>query len=251
MVGLELVADICKAKLTGCSKNSTTIDFTPGPIRVSGSYTADPGTAGSTTLLLQVSYPTLIFSASSEASKLVMRGGTNAAQAPQIDYTEQLLLPFLRSHFGLDPQLTIAKRGYFPKGGGEIELKIQPVRGPIPAVTLTNRGDVTRIMGRAYVAGYPARLATEIRDAAVSVLVDAGVSREIIDIAAVREKDEKVVGKGSGIVLWAETENACRLGGSSTTLRKGAEFASLGRAAAEELVQNIQHGGCVDEHMQV
>lgn len=248
--GLDLVANICSASLTGCKPKSTVVEFAPGSIVTPGHYTADPGTAGSTTLLLQVSYPTLLFSSSSEPSSLTLRGGTNASQAPQIDYTQQILLPFLRTHLGLSPQLTIRTRGYFPRGGGEVQLSIPPVRGPLPAVTLTERGAVKVISGRAYVAGLPARLAREIRDAAVSTLVSAGIDPEIIDIAAVRENDTEVVGKGSGIVLWAETENGCRLGGSSTGMR-GDDLAGLGRSAAEELARNITHGGCVDEYLQV
>ncbi|KIP01267.1 hypothetical protein PHLGIDRAFT_131317 [Phlebiopsis gigantea 11061_1 CR5-6] len=247
--GLGLVADICSAKLIGCNTKSTAVEFTPSSIVTPGAYTADPGTAGSTTLLLQVSYPTLVFSSSSEPSSLTLRGGTNASLAPQIDYTEQIFLPFLRARLGLCPSLTVRKRGYYPKGGGEVQLSIPPVRGPLHAVTLTERGAVKTISGRAYVAGYPARLAHEIRAAAVSTLVDAGIDPGIINLTAVREKDTDAVGRGSGIVLWAETENGCRLGGSSTGLREE-DLSSLGRTAAEELVRNIAHGGCVDEYLQ-
>lgn len=222
----------------------------PGKIRTSGSYAADPGTAGSTILLLQVSYPCLVFSQDSNPSEITVRGGTNAGLAPQVDYTDQIFLPFLRQHFGLNPKLTIRKRGYYPKGGGEVHLSIPPTRGPLPSITLTERGLVKSIFGTAYVAGYPVPMAEKIRAAAVDNLISAGLNPKIIRITAAREKDTEAVGRGSGIILWAETENGCRLGGSSSGMR-GEDLASLGRKAGDELVRNLEHGGCVDEYLQV
>lgn len=43
-------------------------------------------------------------------------------------------------------------RGYYPKGGGEVIVRVSPVKQLAP-VTLTERGSVTRISGRAFVAG--------------------------------------------------------------------------------------------------
>lgn len=43
-------------------------------------------------------------------------------------------------------------RGYFPKGGGEVELNISPVAS-LSSVSLTKFGSVVHIWGRSYVAG--------------------------------------------------------------------------------------------------
>lgn len=227
------------------------MDFRPGAINLPGNFSADPGTAGSITLLLQVSLPCLLFSsATSSPSTLSLRGGTNATQAPQIDYTQNLFLPFLRKHFGLDLLLDVRKRGYFPKGGGSVFCSVPPVRGPLPAVTLTTRGAVTSIRGYAHVGGLPAHMARTMGEVATAHLMSAGVSPGLIDIAAVREKNEDVVGHGAGVVLWAETEGGYVLGGS-TVSSKGLDLADVGEAAARELVRNLEHGGCVDEYLQV
>lgn len=248
--GLKLVAEICNGTLTGCELGSSEVSFTPGPIRP-GSYTADPRTAGSTTLLLQVSYPTLIFAprTSTSTSELVLRGGTNAARSPQADYTAEVFLPFVRQHFRLDASLAVHRHGYFPRGGGELRMRIEPTPGPLPAATVTTRGTVVAVRGKAYVAAQPERNAETIRIAAHARLVAAGVDPSIIDVVSVREKPTHAVGKGSGIVLWAETETGCRLGGSSTWWR-GQDLASLGTSAADELLRNVEHGGCVDEYLQ-
>ncbi|KAI0928221.1 hypothetical protein AcW1_005532 [Taiwanofungus camphoratus] len=250
--GIRLVTDICSGQLTGCSIGSKAIEFRPGPIQVGNIFTADPQTAGSTTLLFQIALPCLLFSPVlelSDSSVLTLRGGTNALQAPQIDYTANVFLPFLQRRLGLSPKLKIRKRGFYPKGGGEVTVSVPPTRGPLPSVTLTHRGPITAVAGRAYVAGLPRHLAEQMRDSAAAVLVKAGIDLGLVDINAVREKEAEAVGSGSGIVLWAETENGCVFGGSAVG-RKGRSPAEVGEEAAEELARNLAHGGCVDEYMQ-
>ena len=43
-------------------------------------------------------------------------------------------------------------RGYYPKGGGEVIVRMSPVKQLSP-INLTDRGCVTKIYGRAFVAG--------------------------------------------------------------------------------------------------
>ncbi|EKM55761.1 uncharacterized protein PHACADRAFT_173930 [Phanerochaete carnosa HHB-10118-sp] len=245
--GLKLVADICNGELTGCELGSSTVHFRPGPIR-SGSFLADARTAGATTLLLQIAYPCLVFGPA--PSSLVLRGGTHAAHAPPADYTAHVFLPFVRAHLHRGVQLAVRRHGFFPRGGGELCVDTEPTpAGPLPAVTLTARGALVAVHGKAYVAGHPEAQAQTIRDGAHARLVAAGVDPAIISIAAIREEATNAVGKGAGIVLWAETDEGCRLGGSSVGARRW-DPASLGEAAADELLRNIEHGGCVDEYLQ-
>ena len=43
-------------------------------------------------------------------------------------------------------------RGYYPKGGGEVHVRVEPAKELTP-VTLMEPGKVKRIYGRAFVAG--------------------------------------------------------------------------------------------------
>lgn len=43
-------------------------------------------------------------------------------------------------------------RGFYPKGGGEVVVTVNPVKELRP-VTMLERGNITKIHGRAYVAG--------------------------------------------------------------------------------------------------
>ncbi|KZT66816.1 RNA terminal phosphate cyclase domain 1 [Daedalea quercina L-15889] len=253
--GLRLVAELCQGRLSASDPGTKEIHYQPGSeVLLSRMYTADPGTAGATTLLLQVSFPCLLFSPESSPStehhtELILCGGTNAIQAPQIDYTAHVFLPFIRHHFGLAPTLQVKMRGYYPKGGGRVRILIPAVPGPLPSVNLTHRGSVIAIRGRSYVAGLPAHLAAAMRNAAVSSLQSRGIDPRIVDIETVKEEPHDAVGSGSGIMLWAETDGDCILGGSAIGV-KGKKPTMVGEEAAEELVRNLAHGGCVDEYMQ-
>ncbi|KIJ69599.1 hypothetical protein HYDPIDRAFT_106227 [Hydnomerulius pinastri MD-312] len=264
--GIKLVAEICSAETTGVALGSTTIEFRPGPTQLPNILTADPGTAGSTTLLLQVSLPCLLFSPpppptttspqpeppyEPPTSILTLCGGTNASQAPQIDYTQHIFLPFLTRHFSISPppSLMINRRGYFPKGGGSVLCSVPSLPGPLPALTLTERGDVTAIRGSARVGGLPNQLAKRMRAGALQTLQSHGYPLDKIDISSEREHPDRAVGSGGGIILWAETTGGCLVGGSAVS-SKGKDPESVGREAAEELIKNLGHGGCVDEYLQ-
>lgn len=43
-------------------------------------------------------------------------------------------------------------RGYYPKGGGEVKVKLSPIKWITP-IDMTERGTITKIHGRAFVAG--------------------------------------------------------------------------------------------------
>ena len=47
---------------------------------------------------------------------------------------------------------TLKCRGFYPKGGGEVNFGCSPVE-KIPPITLLDRGKVTRVFGISYVAG--------------------------------------------------------------------------------------------------
>ncbi|RDB21493.1 RNA 3'-terminal phosphate cyclase [Hypsizygus marmoreus] len=301
--GLHLAAEIASARLTGATNGSTDIEFVPGRICLPGTFTADSITAGSTTLLLQIALPLLLFAPSSVAactsgsaptptlapapvqrSELILKGGTNATQAPQIDYTQHVFLPFFHRHFlpsspspspsslSSSPKppcidLQIIRRGYFPKGGGEVRVHVTPV-SRLHGFSLMNRGRVLRVGGIAHFAGLPMGVGREMvvgarrRLARVDELgdhegVNGGEGGEgggegkgpRMAIEYKRERNEDTKGAGSGIVLWAELEGGGVVGGSAVG-RKGVDPARVGAEAAEELVRGLEAGGCVDEWLQ-
>ena len=75
---------------------------------------------------------------------MVLRGGTDASQAPPVTYLQQVLLPLLQQRLGLHAELQLVRRGFFPCGGGEIHLEVQALQpgATLPPLDFTHRGKV-------------------------------------------------------------------------------------------------------------
>ncbi|KAM4720706.1 RNA 3'-terminal phosphate cyclase isoform 1-T2 [Rhinophrynus dorsalis] len=242
--GLETIRDLCAGQLDKAEIGSTEINFNPGKIK-GGSLTADTKTAGSVCLLLQVSLPCALFAES--PSELILKGGTNAEMAPQIDYTTMVFKP-IAERFSFKLDCDIRRRGYYPRGGGEILVRVSPVKHLNP-INLTDRGTITKIHGRAFVAGVlPYKMVKDMISAAVRC-----IRRELrdvyVNIQGVQEPGDKAVGNGSGIIIVAETSTGCIYAGSALG-KRGVTADRVGMEAAEILLRNLRHGGCVDEYLQ-
>ncbi|KAJ7332448.1 hypothetical protein JRQ81_014628 [Phrynocephalus forsythii] len=242
--GLEMVRDLCDGHMEGGEIGSTEITFTPGKIK-GGIHVADTKTAGSVCLLMQVAMPCVLFAAS--PSELHLKGGTNAEMAPQIDYTVMVFKPMVEK-FNLTLDCNIKRRGYYPKGGGEVIVRMSPVKQLSP-INLMDRGNVTKIHGRAFVAGtLPIRIAKDMASAA-----ERCIRKEIrdlsVNIQAVQEPANEAFGNGTGIIIVAETSTGCLLAGSSLG-KRGKNADKVGIEAAEMLLANLRHGGAVDDYLQ-
>jgi len=116
------VNEICRGSLQQAELHSTTFVFHPGNIQP-GSYEFNVGTAGSVILVAQTVIP--IFLTASQKSVVRIIGGTHLPKSPSYDYFEQVFLPAIR-RFGASVTVTHVRSGYYPRGGGEIELTIDP-----------------------------------------------------------------------------------------------------------------------------
>ena len=243
--GIRLVKDISSGSaLNGAAKDSSEIDFTPGETLRGGSYEADTKTAGSTCLLAQVSLPCLLFA--DRESRLDLRGGTDAKMAPPVGYYVSVFRANLNK-FGADFDFEVARKGYFPRGGGQLILTVPPVRSLRP-VTMTEMGDITKVTVTASVAGsLPVKVAQEMADSAKEALKRAGWVT--CDIAVAAYKEERATGSGSSVWMVCETSTGCVLGASQAGSNKEKPRLT-GEAAARELLDSLEHRPCVDEHMQ-
>lgn len=96
----------------------------------------------------QVSLPTLVFGGCKNV--VTLKGGTNATMAPQIDYATHVFGQ-AASKMGVEFTINIEKRGYFPKGGGSLDLLVTPVKKLQPIILL-ERGNLIKTYIRSFVA---------------------------------------------------------------------------------------------------
>ncbi|XP_054717434.1 RNA 3'-terminal phosphate cyclase-like [Uloborus diversus] len=245
LAGLKLVRDFTNGQLLGAEVGSTEITFYPGDIQ-DGKYSADTGTAGSIMLLFQVSFPCLLFAGGT--SKLHFTGGTNADMAPQIDHTLMVFKP-IAELLGARFDCRIIKRGYFPKGGGVVEITVYPVEDYLKSVELLNPGEITDITGISFVAGVlPLKLAHEMADSATCNLQQK-FSKVPIKIERLKEPAHLAEGNGTGIVLVAKTSTGCLIG-SGALGKRGVTSSVVGASAAKDLLDDCDRKACVDSYLQ-
>ena len=154
----------------GLEMRATAFEFVPGPI-MAGEFRFDVGTAGSVTLLAQALLPVLASAPAPCAVCLI--GGTDVRAAPAFDYFCQVLLAQLAA-LGVPVQCALRRRGYYPRGGGEIELATVPARpkarcfGGYPILPHA-------IAGRAHTDHLPPHVATRMSEAALCSLALASL----------------------------------------------------------------------------
>lgn len=131
---INLLGKICNAQMGGASVGSTSVTFTPGEIQDT-KLAENVGTAGSISLILQAIIPAV--SLARKKLDLHITGGTDVPWSPTCNYTKHVLSEAY-SRIGINYTMNIKKRGYYPKGGGQVDLAIQPCQ-KITSITLSKR----------------------------------------------------------------------------------------------------------------
>jgi len=124
LTAITILQKITNAKVFGAEIGSTELKFIPGNIK-NLHLIEDVGTAGSIPLILQAVIP--VIAVSQKQLDLDIKGGTDVLWSPSIDYT-QYILREAYSRMGINFSFQTCKRGYYPKGGGEIKISIRPSR---------------------------------------------------------------------------------------------------------------------------
>src|SRR5574338_70915 len=119
---IKLLGKICNAKIDGLSVGSTSITFCPGEIQ-NMKLQENVGTAGSISLIIQAIIPAVALAG--KKLELSISGGTDVPWSPTINYTK-FVLAEAYSRMGINFTLDVKKRGYYPKGGGLVELIVLP-----------------------------------------------------------------------------------------------------------------------------
>lgn len=232
-------ARLCGAKVEGATLYSKEIWFGPKEVK-GGNFTAKIGTAGSIPMLLSTVIPICAFA--KEPVYLIVKGGTDVAYSPTINYLRYVFLTWLR-RIGIDISITIQRFGYYPKGNGEVTLSVKPSPVLRP-IRMENFGQIEKIKGIS-TATFLARNKVAERQAksAKEYLSRKGYPA---NIQIVNDRSNSLQ-RGSSIVLWAETDQGVVLGADAIgQLKKASEV--VGREAAEKLYAEILTTPTVDVH---
>jgi RNA 3'-terminal phosphate cyclase (ATP) len=176
------VRKICRGELRGDELRSEEISFTPGKI-VAGRYRIKLYTAASTLLAAQTLLPIALHG--SKPSSFEIEGGTHVKGSPCYEYFEEVFLRALR-FMGIDAESRLIKPGYYPKGGGKIEVNVKPSSFHFPGLW-PEEGKEKAIIR---ISGLPFSIALREK----KVFVSEGIE----DVRIIEEKGEK----GNAVMVW-------------------------------------------------
>ncbi len=228
VTAIEAASMIGNAETTGLAVGSSELTFKPGKV-TPGDYHFAVGTAGSTSLVLQTVLMPLIFA--DAPSRLVLEGGTHNMMAPPFEFIERCFLPII-NHMGPTVTSKLIRHGFYPRGGGRIEIEIEPA--PLRQIECIERGQLVTRAASAYVAGLSGEIAEREIKEAKKRLPDW--PEEAFFMRTLPES----VGPGNIIMIEASFENVTeissgfgKLGSSSESIAKDAARRLAGFMASE------------------
>ncbi len=236
LTGVLAMADICGAKFDGARLGSTEVEFEPGGAVRPGEYTFDiagathGGSAGSVTLLLQSLLLPLALSPG--PSSLTLMGGTHVAWSPTFEFMTGVLFPIL-SRMGLNATARLVSWGFYPKGGGRINVDIEPVETLAP-VTLIERGELKLIHGRAIACNLKSHIAVRMINRSRNILTALEVPVKI--------DPERVKAKSAGAVLFIAAEYEHLTAGFSAMGEPHKPSERVAEEACGDLVEHHENG---------
>lgn len=227
------VATICDAEVEGAEVGSTRLAFVPGKVRA-GNYKLDVGTAGSITLVLQACM--LASARCVDEIRFRIIGGTNVRWSPPIDFYERLFFPRLAS-LGFQAQIVDLNRGFYPEGGGSVEVRFQAPR-EVGIVSLIDRGKMLGVEGVCFSQNLPEHVCQR---------AIAAVRKELLSYD-VKMTSSRTAGPstGAGIFLIARYERTMLAADSLG--ERGVPAEQVGSLAARSLRQEMAGQGTLDVH---
>jgi len=238
---IQALQQLCRGTLDGGEVSSKEIRFRPGGEIKGGDYEWDIGTAGSTTLLAMTLLPAACFS--NEAIRFRISGGLFQDFASSAYHMRYVLFPVLNK-MGITARLSIIRPGYVPRGGGIIEVELEPMAGKIKPISLVSQGDVIEAKGVAIASHLKERRVSErMVETCNEVLKSSGYQAQIEII-----HDTMALQRGAALAIYAKTSSGCIIGADrGGAPRRTSE--DIGRYVARSLIEDLATGATVDRYL--
>ena len=233
---VRMLASLSSADTTGLSIGSSTIFFQPHSLKT-GNFRFDVGTAGSVVLIAQtVLLATL---KTKQTITVELTGGTDVKWAPSWDYFTNVFLPLIKK-LGVNVEVDLVKRGYYPKGGGCIKLIIHP-SSQLHTINIVNTGKVATIKGFIHSHGLPGHIMKRMKQTVQKKAVQDGYGCQI------QSDNHPTSSPGIIITLW--TDNRDRFLGRVGLGEKERPAETIATESMQELIHDIKSGASVDPYL--
>ena len=244
---------LCNAKVEGAELGSEYLKFEPSKLK-SKNLHLDIGTAGSITLVLQSLLLPSIFGDKQMRIKLI--GGSDCRWSPPFDYFNNVFLPHVKKY--ADIEASLVKRGYYPKGGGKVGIKIKPKFSfenlqEAQGINSTEQHNLIQIKGISHASLDLQKGQVAERQAKSAKLILNQLNCPI----QIRTEYSDTLSTGSGITLWAifskdpgeiDFNNPIILGADALGER-GKRSEQVGTEAADKLLEEITSKVPIDSHL--
>ncbi|KAK4162029.1 RNA 3'-terminal phosphate cyclase [Cladorrhinum sp. PSN259] len=273
VTAIEFLARATSADVSGLCVGSHTLEFRPNEkppsLQNRNIKIAADSPAASTTLIFQAIFPFLLFSSSEKGEPITLEisGGTNVSFSPSFEYLDQVLLPTLKTAFGIEVERELQGRGWSmgKASRGTVSFKINPLKPGEPLKFQDNVGlggvygggtgdvevetvDVSMIVPFDMIDSMTQALMADLEEIFPAVEVnfkvveDSGADSRIYILLVARSGDLRF-GRDILTAMPKKAKNKHCMSTSSLS-------ESLSRKLAKELYDTVSLGGVVDEHLQ-
>jgi RNA 3'-terminal phosphate cyclase (ATP) len=238
---VRAAAEVCGARIEGDAFGSQELLFRPGAPRA-GEYVFDVAdirpSAGSVNLILQTVLP--ILARCDRASRVTLRGGTHVPWSPTFEYVSEVFLP-AAARLGMRAEVSLRKAGFYPRGGGEEVLHVQP-SGAWRGADFSRPPAELRCRFVSRTTKLPGHVGERQMNAMRSALAGtASAARETVDeMPGIAPGTTALVATDLGGGGWA---------GCSALGARGKSAEQVGREAAQAFSRFLDSGGVIDLHL--
>lgn len=234
-------AGISNSTLRHAEIGSSVIELEPGAPQESVSKRIDVGTAGSVTLIAQTLVPIGIFRRMNLDLEIV--GGTDVPASPTIDYLRKLVVPIYRM-IGGDVQIDLVRRGYYPKGGGIIRVRVRRARAdpkPFEPSTVGEKGNVAVVSASSCLL--PSNITQREVDSASETLRQGGI------VPSIEQIDSSGESSSPGTTILVYRRNESEFVGASSLGEIGKRAEVVGSEAAGGFLREVVARPNLDSHL--
>ncbi|MCS7122275.1 MAG: RNA 3'-terminal phosphate cyclase [Archaeoglobaceae archaeon] len=227
--GIEVAKLVSDAEVEGLKIGSKRVVFKPRRLK-GGNFKVDIGTAGSVTLILQTILLPSLFAEKESTFEII--GGTDVSWSPPVDYFRFVTLKALKE-LGAKVDLRLIKRGYYPKGGGKIFVKVEPSKLKGKEFEPIKES----IKGLSHCQNLPRSVAERQAEAAKKFLENKKLNAEIeVEVS-------EGLSTGSGITVWSSYKGGSSLG------EKGKRAETVGEEAAKNFLEEYLSDSVFDSYL--
>lgn len=238
LLALKALCDLCNGKLEGDKIGSLEIKFFPKEI-VKNKISIKIPTAGSITLILQ----TLILGSLRANFPIEISfdgGATDTFFSPTMCHFNLCFIKILEK-MGVKVEIDVLKRGFYPKGGAKVKVKISP--NSLKPLNLTERGNLRRIL----IISGASHFLKEKKVAERQLMGVKEIFKKLKFPFGENIKYYQTLSPGSFVCIIAEFENT--IFGCDNLGKAGKKAEKVGRECALEFLREFESKACLDRFL--